>query len=294
MDISEEKKHELETQLGADEWDMIMVLSAVYIEYEMPSKAEEMWLWAADRFHGTHGQERLPSLEAMYSIGRICLKLAQLDDAARMFQRVLELDRSDEFELNGSESKLRHEFRHGAIAKLCLLYADRMGLSEANETYKLAFRELGRCPSQPHTFTSADPPWGYPSAEQAKVEEHMYRTALRAFEKELGKNHALVLITAHNLAANYASQGDLDDAEELMKRVLVGLNEKAGPDHILTLQSSFDLGRLWQYQGKTRKAEEMYRRALQGFERKLGPENLLTVTTRAEHLRVCQRLEKET
>jgi tetratricopeptide (TPR) repeat protein len=294
VDISAEKKHELETQLGADEWDMIMVLSAVYIEYEMPSKAEEMWLWAADRFYGTHGQERLPSLEAMYSIGRICLKLAQLDDAARMFQRVLELDWSDGFELNGSESKLRREFRHGAIAELCLLYADQMRLSEANETYKLAFRELGRCPSQTRTFTSADPPWGYPSAEQAKVEEHTYRTALRVFEKELGKNHALVLITAHNLAANYASQGDLDDAEELMKRVLVGLNEKAGPDHILTLQSSFDLGRLWQYQGKTSKAEEMYQRALQGFERKLGPENLLTVTTRAEHLRVCQRLEKET
>ncbi|KAF1954406.1 HET-domain-containing protein, partial [Byssothecium circinans] len=78
----------------------------------------------------------------------------------------------------------------------------------------------------------------------------------------------------NNLAALYADQGKLAEAEAMYSRALQGKEEALGPKHTSTLNTVNNLGNLYADQGKLAEAEAMYSRALQGYEEALGPERL--------------------
>ncbi|CAG8884107.1 unnamed protein product, partial [Penicillium egyptiacum] len=53
--------------------------------------------------------------------------------------------------------------------------------------------------------------------------------------KALGPNHTSTLRTVDNLGVLYASQGKLDEAEQMHIRALAGKERALGPNHTSTL-----------------------------------------------------------
>jgi tetratricopeptide (TPR) repeat protein len=104
----------------------------------------------------------------------------------------------------------------------------------------------------------------------------MYQRALQGYEKAWGPDHTSTLNTVNNLAALYADQGKLVEAEQMYQRALQGKEKAWGPDHTSTLNTVNNLAALYKNQGKLVEAEQMYQRALQGYEKATGPDSITT------------------
>ncbi|KAJ6186446.1 hypothetical protein N7519_007747 [Penicillium mononematosum] len=77
---------------------------------------------------------------------------------------------------------------------------------------------------------------------EQKAAETVYSEALSALERDLGKDHAIVIITAKMLASVLLNKGDIAAAEEILSNILPHLQRLAGPSH-LTLTTRYDLSR---------------------------------------------------
>ena len=94
---------------------------------------------------------------------------------------------------------------------------------------------------------------------------------------------------AIGLFANlYQSQGQYEEAEQLLRRVLEGREEKLGLKHPDTLRTVQNLAVVYRDQGRYSEAERLYRRALEGWEEKLGPKHPDTLRT-VDNLAVIYR-----
>ncbi len=104
--------------------------------------------------------------------------------------------------------------------------------------------------------------------------EPYYQRALQLLDKLAGQanptQHALVL---NNLAAVYASKGDLTQAETLHRRVLAIREKALGAEHPQTLTTLNNIAALRADQGDFEKAEQMQQSALSLTEKVLGPEH---------------------
>ena len=109
--------------------------------------------------------------------------------------------------------------------------------------------------------------------------ETLFKRALEARERVLGKDHPDTLQSVDNLAALYQAQGRLTEAEPFYKRALEAGERVLGKDHPRTLQSLANLAALYQAQGRLAEAEPLKKRALEASERVLGKEHPDTLQT---------------
>ncbi|RYP69577.1 hypothetical protein DL771_006014 [Monosporascus sp. 5C6A] len=87
--------------------------------------------------------------------------------------------------------------------------------------------------------------------------------------------------TATNLGSLYANNGQLDEEEDMHRRVLEAREKGLGKEHPDTLTSVSNLASVLLYQAKYEAAEEMNQRALKGREKVLGKEHPDTLTSMA-------------
>jgi tetratricopeptide (TPR) repeat protein/cellulose biosynthesis protein BcsQ len=79
---------------------------------------------------------------------------------------------------------------------------------------------------------------------------------------DLGEYHPFTLATGTNLVAFRRGIGEVNEAIDLGRRILVGLTDTLSPDHPYTLMCSVNLGNALADQGRLREAVELERRAL--------------------------------
>ncbi|PVH70492.1 hypothetical protein DL98DRAFT_135890 [Cadophora sp. DSE1049] len=112
----------------------------------------------------------------------------------------------------------------------------------------------------------------------------MYQRALQGKEKAWGPEHTSTLNTVNNLAALYANQGKLVEAEQMYQRALQGYEKAIGPDNIITsipaLTTIRGFGSLFERQADIATARTMYAKALYGYEQVFGPEHAESETLR--------------
>ncbi|RKE23519.1 FxSxx-COOH system tetratricopeptide repeat protein [Streptomyces sp. TLI_171] len=104
--------------------------------------------------------------------------------------------------------------------------------------------------------------------------------ALVGRERVLGDDHPSTLTCRNDLAAGYASVGDLARAVELSERTLADLERILGPDHPFTLTCLNNLAGSYQAVGDFERATPLLERALAVHERVLGPEQPRTLLSR--------------
>jgi len=108
--------------------------------------------------------------------------------------------------------------------------------------------------------------------------EPLYRRALEASERVLGKEHPNTLVYENNLAALLMSKGNYKGAEPLYRRELEVRERVLGKEHPSTLISVSSLATLLYRKGDYKGAEPLYCRALEVRERVLGKEHPNTVS----------------
>ncbi|KAJ5765936.1 hypothetical protein N7520_005495 [Penicillium odoratum] len=112
--------------------------------------------------------------------------------------------------------------------------------------------------------------------EEAEV---MYRRALEAQEKVLGREHPDTLTTVSRLGLVLSNQGKYGDAEAMHRRCVEGSEKVLGCEHPDTLINFGNLGNVLSSQGKFEAAKAMYRRALEAQSKMLGREHPHTLTS---------------
>jgi tetratricopeptide (TPR) repeat protein len=94
----------------------------------------------------------------------------------------------------------------------------------------------------------------------------------------------LTLNTVNNLAALYANQGKLVEAEQMYQQALQGYEKAIGPDNITTyvpaLNTILNLGLLFERQADLAKAGTMFSKALRGYKQIFGPDHAKSETLR--------------
>lgn len=88
------------------------------------------------------------------------------------------------------------------------------------------------------------------------------------------------------LASTYKAKGQLEDAEDIYRRVVKEREAQLGGEHLDTLTSANDLAMLLKARGKLAEAELLYGRVMLGRESELGPEHPDTLRS-ANNLAVC-------
>jgi CHAT domain-containing protein/Tfp pilus assembly protein PilF len=119
----------------------------------------------------------------------------------------------------------------------------------------------------------------YHSQGQYREAEPLFRRALEASERVLGKDHPDTLANANNLARLYHAQGRYGEAEPLFRRALEARERVFSKDHPDTLASVNNLAGLYRSQGRYGEAEPLFRRALETFDRVLGKDHLHTLAS---------------
>ncbi|KAF2809299.1 FabD/lysophospholipase-like protein [Mytilinidion resinicola] len=100
---------------------------------------------------------------------------------------------------------------------------------------------------------------------------------MQIWQKELGEEHPLTLISMNNLALIYKNQGRWKEAEELQLQKLEITRRELGEDHPSTLISMNNLASTYTKQGQWKKAEELQVPVLKITKRELGEEHSLTL-----------------
>jgi tetratricopeptide (TPR) repeat protein len=114
--------------------------------------------------------------------------------------------------------------------------------------------------------------------------EPLFRQALEARERLLGRDHPYTLLSANNLALLLNAKGDFVTAEPLYRWVLEANDRVQGREHPETLNSANNLASLLHSKGDLAAAEPLCRWALAARERVLGtdhPDTLISVNNLA-------------
>jgi tetratricopeptide (TPR) repeat protein len=131
------------------------------------------------------------------------------------------------------------------------------------------------------------------AAEYIAKAEPLFKRALEAQERLLGKEHPDTLLTIDRLAGLYAAQPSRSgEAEPLYKFALETRERLLGKEHPDTLNSVNGLAELYRVQERYGEAEPLYRRALETRERVLGrdhPDTLRSVSGLGEWYRAQGR-----
>ncbi|KAH6661846.1 hypothetical protein B0J14DRAFT_611535, partial [Halenospora varia] len=125
----------------------------------------------------------------------------------------------------------------------------------------------------------------------------MYQRALQGKEKAWGPDHTSTLSTVNNLAALYAVQGRLAEAEQMFQQALQGFEKAWGPDNITTyvptLNTILNLGLLFEHQADLAKARTIFSKALRGYEQVFGPDHAKSETLRDQLCALDVRVKNE-
>jgi tetratricopeptide (TPR) repeat protein len=125
----------------------------------------------------------------------------------------------------------------------------------------------------------------------------MYQQALQGYEKAWGPDHTSTLDTVNNLAALYADQGKLVEAEQMYQRALQGYEKAIDPDNIITyvpaLNTIWGFGSLLEQQANVAQARTMYAKALCGYKQIFGPEHARSKTLRNKLCALDARVKNE-
>ncbi len=103
--------------------------------------------------------------------------------------------------------------------------------------------------------------------------------AVEIRRRELGDEHPDTLNSINSLGALLDGQGNLDEAEPLLREALEISRRELGNGHPSTLTSINNLGLLLYSQGKLDEAEQLLREGLEVNRRELGNEHLNTLTS---------------
>jgi non-specific serine/threonine protein kinase/serine/threonine-protein kinase len=103
------------------------------------------------------------------------------------------------------------------------------------------------------------------------------RRAVDARQATLGNDDAETLTSIATLGRLYLQQGQLGEAEPLVREALSGRRARLGETHHDTLDSVGDLATLLTAQGKFAEAERLFRQALDGARATLGSAHRVTI-----------------
>ena len=109
--------------------------------------------------------------------------------------------------------------------------------------------------------------------------EALFRRALEARERMLGKEHPDTLGCVLNLAILYNSQGRFGDAWPFFRRFIDGSERTLGKEHPNTLGGVNGLAAAYDSQGFSSEAEPLFERVLEARARLLGNEHPNTLET---------------
>jgi tetratricopeptide (TPR) repeat protein len=117
--------------------------------------------------------------------------------------------------------------------------------------------------THPETLTSIDGLAGL-LRERGKLDEAepLYRRALAARRKSLGKGHPTTLTSINKLAQVLREQGRLNEAEPLLGEALAARRETLGSRHPETVRSMYACATVLCYCGRSKEAEALFLEAL--------------------------------
>ncbi|KAF2185997.1 hypothetical protein K469DRAFT_574669 [Zopfia rhizophila CBS 207.26] len=231
-----------------------------------------------DKFEEGRSNEQMKEYEvllwAVHGLGHLYKDRGKLEDAEKMYVRVLE----------GCEKALgaEHTSTLNTVNSLGNLYKHRGKLDEAEKMYVRALEGYEKALGAEHTSTlSTVNNLGNLYKHRGKLDEaeKMFVRALEGREKALGAEHTDALDTVNNLGNLYADRGKLDEAEKMFVRALEGREKALRAEHTSTLNTVNNLGLLYADRGKLDEAEKMYVWALEGREKALGAEHTSTLST---------------
>jgi non-specific serine/threonine protein kinase/serine/threonine-protein kinase len=122
---------------------------------------------------------------------------------------------------------------------------------------------------------------------------HHVQIALEQRRRLLGPDHTDTIDSLHNLAAMLADDGNLSEAEPLMREALERSRRNFGDGEPATLRTLNNLAALLYHQGKFAEAEPLFRDGLAQFQRTQGqehPETLAAINNLASVLQVLGKL----
>ncbi|PYH74499.1 uncharacterized protein BO88DRAFT_460041 [Aspergillus vadensis CBS 113365] len=247
VDITNEIKHKLEFR-------ELSLLASVYFANNRPDDARQTCALAYEQLpSGGIAQAIDPAtVEAMCELGRTCWKTGLLNEGQCAYSGCIS------YLTEADDDMGKRRLRLQALGELSFLHSEIGMMNEATSCYLGALKIIDsslNVPNDVYVFshdalTRLGDLCSHKDAEDQRLKT-LYSKVLRDFERELGKEHAATLITAQNLAAVLYAQGEIAEAEEVLKEVIRAMKKMLdGRQHLLLLRARYDLMRIHILQGK--------------------------------------------
>ncbi len=190
--------------------------------------------------------------DAFYRYGHFLRRVGRLDQAAVMYERVVEM-----------AADSGEKWRAIGLGDLGLIYRTRGELDKAEQMHRQALEideKLGRREGVANQYTNLG--LIYQTRGELDKAEQMHRQALEIDEK-LGRPEGMAAQYG-NLGLIYQTRGELDKAEQMHRQALEIFEQLGHREGIATQYCN--LGLIYQTRRELDKAEQMLRQALEIFE----------------------------
>ncbi|GLA42806.1 hypothetical protein AnigIFM63309_011539 [Aspergillus niger] len=252
--ITEEMKDNLD-------FKELSLLASAYLSNNRPDEAKQTCKLAYDKLPsgGAAQNNDTATVEAMCELGRTCWKTGLLKEGQCAYSGCTSSPTGAGYDMGKRRLRLQ------ALGELSLLHSQRGAMVEATSCYLEALKVIDPSldvPAYVYVFSHdalirLGALCSHKDAEDRRLKT-LYSRTLRDLERELGNGHAATLITAQNLAATLFAQGEIAEAEEVFKEVILGLEKiLAGRQHLLFLRAKFDLARIHILQGKRKTPQDL-------------------------------------
>ncbi|MCG8409225.1 MAG: tetratricopeptide repeat protein [Phycisphaerales bacterium] len=222
-----------------------------------------------DEAHAALGPRDPFTIAQMVNLAHSHQRLGQLDQAERLYEEVLEIERAEP--VRPPEEQLTTQ------GNLAALYVQRGQLEKAlplmAETAELSSELRG--PEHPSTLIwRSNLALVYSRNKQYDLAEPLLKDILAVRRRVLGEEHAGTLITLNNLAKLYQRMESFDRALALFLELLELGERVQGVEHPQTLNTLNNLGMLFLSQGDAVTAGQHLARAAAGARAALPTESL--------------------
>jgi tetratricopeptide (TPR) repeat protein len=258
-----------ETSLGPDHLSTLKTISnlaSLFRDRSQLDDAEDLCRRALDGYELKLGADHPHTLNSIHSLAKVLGKRGKMKEAETQYRRALA----------GRERRLgsHHQATITTVHELATLLM-KLGPEQRQEADELLTRAMlakvildGRR-SVLTTLHNLAKLRATDRHERKAVEVKILQELVDRLEIKRGLQHLDTLTAVSHLANLHAQHGDLDKAEQHLRRVLRGREVELGEFHSSTISAVQWLADALSEQGKLEEAKELYQRALAGVDQSL-------------------------
>lgn len=214
-------------------------------------------------------EHRIP-LALMQSLGQICWKRGQMDDAEKWWKRAYK-------GYERSAPDVPPEGKFMVLQHLAQLHYGRGEIQEAGNLWTSALEGyegiLG--PDHPETLNVVMS-LGFLALRLDQIDkaEQLLRRFVIGTREITDIDESVIYQTLFNMGRLHRMSGDKNEARKTIKEILEGLQKMYKPDHPIVLEAVQQFAMVHYVQGELDKAEEMWNQALDAYESAVHPDQM--------------------